>query len=124
MYAIDEDDSENIEESADNEVDLQAWRLLEESEHEQWQEVISRRDKQEAKKSQSGVIVECGEQSQLKSKENRRRKGQMGEVRVTMDSGGAGHVTPETMFPRVKLERTTTPKKVCGRKWRTDQRLG
>ena len=42
MYAIDEDDSENIAESVDNEEELQAWCLLEESEHEQWQEVISR----------------------------------------------------------------------------------
>ena len=33
------------------------------------------------------------------------------KVRVTMDSGAAGHVMPETMFPRVKLVRTTTPKK-------------
>ena len=32
------------------------------------------------------------------------------KVRVTMDSGAAGHVMPETMFPRVKLERKTSPK--------------
>ena len=28
-----------------------------------------------------------------------------------MDSGAAGHVIPETMFLRVKLERRTSPKK-------------
>ena len=28
-----------------------------------------------------------------------------------MDSGAAGHVMPETMFPHVKLERKTSPKK-------------
>ena len=50
LYAIDEDDSENFEEAADNEEDLQAWCLLEESENEQWEEVISRRDKQKVKK--------------------------------------------------------------------------
>ena len=33
------------------------------------------------------------------------------KVRVTMDSGAAGHVMPETMFPRVKLVRKTTRKK-------------
>ena len=33
------------------------------------------------------------------------------KVRVTMDSGAAGHVMPETMFLRVKLERRTSPKK-------------
>ena len=36
LYAIDEDDSENIEESSDNEEYLQAWCLREESENEQW----------------------------------------------------------------------------------------
>ena len=49
LFAVDEDDSENVEESAENEEDLQAWCLLEESENEQWQEVICRRDKQRAK---------------------------------------------------------------------------
>ena len=33
------------------------------------------------------------------------------KVRGTMYSGVAGHAMPETMFPRVKLERKTTPKK-------------
>ena len=47
LHATDEDDSENVEESAEDEDDLQGWCLLEESENEQWQEVISRRNKQE-----------------------------------------------------------------------------
>ena len=34
----------------DNDEELQAWCLLEENEHEQWQEVISRRDKQKVKR--------------------------------------------------------------------------
>ena len=46
LYAMDEDDSENAEESAEKKEDLQAWCTLEESENEQWQEVISRRRKQ------------------------------------------------------------------------------
>ena len=46
------------------------------------------------------------------------------KVRVTMDSGAAGHVMPETKFPRVKLERKTVPKKFVARKWRANQRLG
>ena len=37
MFAIDEDDSENVEEATDNEEDLQAWCLLD-CENEQWQE--------------------------------------------------------------------------------------
>ena len=32
-------------------------------------------------------------------------------VRVTLDSGAAGHVMLEGMFPRVKLERKTGPNK-------------
>ena len=51
LHAIDEDDSENGEEATDNEEDLQAWCLFEECENEQWQEVISRRDKQKVKKA-------------------------------------------------------------------------
>ena len=33
------------------------------------------------------------------------------KARAIMDSGAAGHVMPETMFPHVKLERETLPKK-------------
>ena len=33
------------------------------------------------------------------------------KVRVTMDSGAAGHVMPEKKFPCVKLERKKSPKK-------------
>ena len=59
----------------------------------------------------SSVIEECGEQSQLESKENLEVKDRWVKVRVTMDSGAAGHVMTETMFPRVQLERKTSPKK-------------
>ena len=33
------------------------------------------------------------------------------KARVTVDSGPAGHVMREGMFPRVKLERKTSPKR-------------
>ena len=33
------------------------------------------------------------------------------KVRVPMDCGAAGHVMPEAMFPRVKLERKISPKR-------------
>ena len=45
------------------------------------------------------------------------------KVRVTMDSGAAGHVMLETMFPRVKLERKTTPKKFVAVDGAANQRL-
>ena len=51
LYAFHEDDSEIVEEAADNEEVLQLWCSLEESENEQWQEVISRRNKPKVKKA-------------------------------------------------------------------------
>ena len=33
-------------------------------------------------------------------------------IRATMDTGAAGHVMPAEMFPGVKLDRTTTTKKL------------
>ena len=65
-----------------------------------------------AEEGQSSVTVENGEQSQLESEEDGVEvKDKWVNVRVTMDSGAADHVMPETMFPRDKLERNTTPKK-------------
>ena len=49
FYAISEDESETIEETLDNDEDVEPWCLLEESENEQWQEVISIRVKQKAR---------------------------------------------------------------------------
>ena len=48
LYATDEDESEHIGETPHNVEGLQAC-LLEESENEQWREVISRRDKLKTK---------------------------------------------------------------------------
>ena len=111
MYAIDEDDSENTEASADNEEDLQAWCPLEESEHDQWQEVISRRDKQRAKKTNQASLLSVENSHNSSPKKIVQVKDRWVKVRVTMDSGAAGHVMLEAMFPHVKLERKTSPLK-------------
>ena len=111
MYAIDEDENENVEESAEDEDDLQAWCLLEESESEQWQEVISRRKKQRVKRANQSSLLSVENSKNLNSKNIVETKDKLVKVRVTMDSGAAGHVMPETMFPHVKLERKTSPKK-------------
>ena len=111
VYAVDEDDGENVEESAENEEDLQAWCLLEESENEQWREVISRRSKQRAKKDNQASLLSMENSYNSNPKKIVEVKDKWVKVRVTMNSGAAGHVMPETMFPRVKLERKTTPKK-------------
>ena len=111
LYAIDEDENENVEESAEDEDDLQAWCLLEESESEQWQEVISRRKKQRVKRANQSSLLSVENSKNLNSKNIVETKDKLVKVRVTMDSGAAGHVMPETMFPHVKLERKTSPKK-------------
>ena len=106
LYAIDEDENENVEESAEDEDDLQAWCLLEESESEQWQEVISKRNKQRVKKANQASMLSVESSKDLNSKKVVEMKDKWVKVTVTMDSGAAGHVMPETMFPHVKLERT------------------
>ena len=45
-------------------------------------------------------------------------------VRVTMDSGAAGHVTPEGMFPYVKLDRITSPWRFVEANGRQTRHLG
>ena len=57
IHAIDGDDSENVEEATDNMEDLQALCLSEESENEQWEEVVSRRDKQTVKKANEASLL-------------------------------------------------------------------
>ena len=57
LYAVDEDDGEKAEESTENEEDLQAWCLLEESENEQWQEVISKHHKRRVKKDNQASLL-------------------------------------------------------------------
>ena len=98
-------------ESADNEEDLQAWCLLEENENEQWQEVISRRDKQRAKKANLASLLSVESSHNSSPMKILEVKDRWVEVRVTIDSGAVGHVMLETMFPRVKLERKRSPKK-------------
>ena len=76
LHAIGEAEKKIKAGAVDNEEEMQAWCRLEESEHEQWQEVISRKDKQKQLKSHVCLSVECGKQV---------------KVRVTVDSGAARH---------------------------------
>ena len=77
----------------------------------QWQEVISRRDKRRAKKAKQASLlsVESSHNSSLRKIVD--VKDRWVKVRAAMDSGAAGHVMLQAMFPRVKLERKTSPKK-------------
>ena len=124
LYAVDEDENVNVEESVEEEDDLQAWCLLEESESEQWREVIHRKIKQKAKKANQSSLLSVENSQSVGSKKVVETKDKWVKVRVTMDTGAAGHVMPEAMFPNVKLERKTQPKKFVAAKWRPDPRPG
>ena len=117
LSAIDEDDSENVEEATDNEKDLPTWCLLEESENEQWQEVISRRDQQKVKKANQASLLRVENSQNSNSKKIIEVKDRWVKVRVTWTLDAAEHVMLEGMFPRVKLERKTSPKKICSGEW-------
>ena len=84
---------------------------MEESENEQWQEVINRRNKPRVKKAYQASLLSVESSHNLSPKKIVEVKDKWVKVRVTTDSGAAGHVMPETMFPRVKLERKTSLKK-------------
>ena len=83
---------------------------MEESEREEWQEVISRKDTT-TEQSLSSVTGECGKQSRLNFQEIIEVKDKWVTVRSTMDSGAARHVMIQGMFLRMRLERKTAPKK-------------
>ena len=73
--------------------------------------MISRRSKQKAKKVNQASLLSVESSHSLSPKKIVEVKNKWVKVRFTMDSGAAGHVMLETMFPRVKLERQTSPKK-------------
>ena len=76
-----------------------------------WKKVISRRSKQRAKKVNQASLLSVESSHNLSPKKIVEVKIKWVKVSVTMDSGAAGHVIPETMFPHVKLERKTSPER-------------
>ena len=111
LCATDENDSENVEEATDNDEELQVWCLLEESENEQWQEVVSRRDKQKVKNANQAPPLSVENSHNSNPKNIIEEKDRWAKVRVTIDSAAVGHVMLDGMFPRVRLERKTSPKR-------------
>ena len=73
--------------------------------------MISRRSKQRAKKVNQASLLSVESSHNLSPKKIVEVKDKWVKVSVTMDSGAAGHVMPETMFPHVKLERKTSPER-------------
>ena len=86
LYAIDEDESENIEETLDSDEEFQAWCLLEQSENEQWQDAISRRDKEMMKQFHQASLLSVENSEKSSSKKIIEVKGRWVKVSVTMNS--------------------------------------
>ena len=61
--------SEIRQEAVDNDEELQAWCLLEESEHEYWQEEISRKDEQQLKKAAHVSLLSVEKESRFEVQE-------------------------------------------------------
>ena len=109
LYAVDED-GENAEKSTENEEDLPAWCLLEESKSEHWQEVISKQNKRKVKKANKASLLST-ENCHNPNPKIVEVKEKWVEVRATMDSGAAGHVMPKRCFHVPSLSETTIPSK-------------
>ena len=69
------------------------------------------RRREKKKKANQASLLSVDSSHNSKAKETIEGKDRWVDVRVTMDSGAARHGMPETMFPRVKLERKTSPNK-------------
>ena len=95
----------------EDEDELHAWCLLEQSEHEQWQEVISKKSKLKLKKFAHESLLSVENNSCASPLKVIEVQDNWVDIRATMDTGAAGHVMLAKMFPRVKLDRTSAPKK-------------
>ena len=95
----------------EDENELHAWCLLEESENEQWREVTSKKSKSKMKKFAHESLLSVEHNSCASPRKVIEVKDNWVNIGATMDTGAAGYVLPAEMFPRVKLDRTSTAKK-------------
>ena len=124
LIAVDEDKGYISEGVQDDEDELHAWCLLEESENEQWQEVISKKSKLKFKKLDHESLLSVENHFGASPRKVIEVKGNWVRIRATMETGAAGHVMPAEMFPRVKLDPTSATKKFVAAIGEKDQRLG
>ena len=114
MNTVEEDQGDKSEEvhEDEDEDELHAWCLLEESENEQWQEVTSKNSKlKKKKKLDREPLLSVENNSCASPTKVIEVKDNWANIRATLDTGAAGHVMPAEMFPRVKADRTSTTKK-------------
>ena len=116
-----EDKSDISEEVHEDDDELHAWCLLEESENEQWQEVMSEESELKLKKLAHEPLLRVENNSCASPRKVIDVKDNWVNIRATMDTGAAGHGMRAEMFPRVKLVARPTKKFVAanGEKSRT-----
>ena len=124
LNAVEEDEGDISEEVREGEDELHAWCLLEESENEQWQEVTSKKSKLQGKKFAHVSLLSVEDNSCASPRQVLEVKDNWVSVGATMETGSAGHVMPAEMFPRVKLDRTSTIKKFLAANGETIKDLG
>ena len=95
----------------EDEDELHARFLLEESENEQWQEVISKKSKMKFKKLDHESLLSVENHFGASPRKVIEVKDNWVRIRATMETGAAGHVMPAEMFPRVKMDPTIATKK-------------
>ena len=120
LNAVEEDKGDISEEVHEDDDELHAWCLLEESESEQWQEVTSKKSELK-KKLDYELLLSVENNSGVLPREVIEVKDNWVNIRATRDTGAAGDVMSAEMFPRVTLDRTSTTKEVLCSKWRKDQ---
>ena len=87
------------EEVREDEDELHAWCLLEESENEQWQEVTSKKSKlKKKKKLDHESLLSVENNSGVPPRKVVEVKDNWVNIRATLDTGAAGHVMPAEMF--------------------------
>ena len=124
LNAVDEDTGDISEEVCEDEDELHALCLLEESDNEQWQEVISKKSKLKLKKVARESLPSVENNSCASPRKVIEVKDNWVNIRATMDTGAARHVMPAAMFPRVKRDRQSPAKKLVAAHVKKDQRLG
>ena len=90
--------------------ELHAWCLLEQSENEQWQDVTSKKSKLKMKKFAREPLLTAENKSCSSPRKVIEVKDNCVNIRATVDTGAAGHFMPTEMFPRVELDHTSTTK--------------
>ena len=111
LNAVEEDKGDISEEVHEDEHELHAWCLQEESENEQWQEVTSKKSKLKSRKLNHESWLSVENNPGVPPRKIIEVKDDWVNIRATVDTGAAGSVMPAEMSPGVKLDRTSTAKK-------------